>query len=263
MFIRDPRAREKVHRQYRRYPRQAAADIPVRLGESEPHRRLARHRSADNRRLATTPIPVQTAESLPALSRQKGRQRPLGQLAAGWASRHSPSSRDFLTASALPPSPVARPTQRRAASHHCAIEISAVSQTTPGRCSAAARTAVRTAGHGRGDDPDVARRHCSPRATEETDELVPGLQRRCARARLVSVACFIHFARSDAGQTYFRPFAAPDRSIAIVNRGRRAGECLTRRHNCGRARYKKKKHPPAPLANYTTEQTAEPRVLVS
>ena len=59
---------------------------------------------------------------------------------------------------------------------------------------------------------------------EKPNEPISRLPRCRIRARLVSVACFIHLAGRDAGQPDLGALATPDRPVAIINCSRSAGE---------------------------------------
>lgn len=68
-------------------------------------------------------------------------------------------------------------------------------------------------------------------APHKSHECVPSFGRARIGTRLIGIACAVHFARSNAGQTHVRTFGAPYRAIPIPDADRRAFERLARWDN--------------------------------
>ena len=72
------------------------------------------------------------------------------------------------------------------------------------------------------------------RAADELDEIVPRLLRGRARAGPARATAPVGVADDDARQVNAGAFLAPDRTVAVPDAGRRAGEGLARSHDLQR-----------------------------
>jgi hypothetical protein len=62
-------------------------------------------------------------------------------------------------------------------------------------------------------------------SAEKADQTIARFLSANGWARLACFACPIHLASSHASNADSRPFGAPDWSVAVPDRNRRAGEC--------------------------------------
>jgi hypothetical protein len=81
----------------------------------------------------------------------------------------------------------------------------------------------------------MASADCAARAAEQSDQRVTRLDRTGSGAGLTRAAGFVHFSRGNAGDADVWSFGAPDRTVAIIDVGWCAGECLAGGDNsCGK-----------------------------
>lgn len=69
---------------------------------------------------------------------------------------------------------------------------------------------------------------CAARSAHELDEGVSRVFGGCLGARLIGAASAVHFSGGNPGDPDMWTFGAPDRTIAVPDMGRRAGEGLAR-----------------------------------
>lgn len=81
--------------------------------------------------------------------------------------------------------------------------------------------------HGPRRNDHMPCRDCPAWTAEQRDEAVARLECGGGRAGLVGLAGAVHLARCNTRNADVRAFRAPDRSIAVPDMGRRAGEALS------------------------------------
>lgn len=129
--------------------------------------------------------------------------------------------------------PVSVPFRGKAIADHGAGYVARARRRAEGSGSIAASAACGAAAHRRTvhrymtGGPDAAAR------AQQRHQMIARRDRVSRRARMPRTARPVHFARCDAGQTDMRPLGAPDRPVAVPNRGWGAVERLTGRNNGG------------------------------
>lgn len=127
--------------------------------------------------------------------------------------------------------PISFPFRREAAPHHRAGNVARSRRAAKGGGAFATRGARRPAAQRRSGDDDMARRPHPATRAEQRSEMIACHHRVSGGAGVSRTATAVHLAGSDARTPDVRAFGAPDRSVAVPDRDRGAGEGLSGRNH--------------------------------